>query len=165
MGDADLILHVVDGSHPDPESQIAAVREVISEIDGARDIPEVIVINKADAADPVTLARLTMRERHSIVVSARTGQGITELLELIERELPHLSHEVHMLVPYDRGDLIARAHKEGEVLSIEHTGDGTVLQARGVGGVFSELARGGEAGAFSDLHRVRKPVETLDRTS
>ncbi len=149
VGDADLILHVVDGSHPDPESQIAAVREVIAEIESARHIPEIVVINKADAADPVVLARLTMKERHSVVVSARTGAGIRELMAIIERELPQLDHEVRMLVPYDRGDLVARVHKEGEVLSVEHTGDGTVLHARVLGALFAEL------------DRVAKPVETV----
>ncbi len=149
VGDADLILHVVDGSHPDPESQLAAVREVIAEIPGTKDIPEIVVVNKSDAADPVVLARLTMRERHSIVVSARTGAGIGELMALIERELPRLDHEVHVLVPYDRGDLVARAHKEGEVLSLEHTGDGTILRAR----VLPSL--------FHELDRVAKPVETV----
>ncbi|GAB1816970.1 GTPase HflX [Herbidospora sp. RD11066] len=149
VGDADLILHVVDGSHPDPESQLSAVREVFSEIEGARDIPEIVVINKADAASREVLDRLTMRERHSIVVSARTGQGIAELMDLIEQELPHLDHEIHMLVPYDRGDLVARAHKEGEVLSVDHTGDGTVLHAR----VPSAL--------LHELDRVAKPVETV----
>ncbi len=149
VGDADLILHVVDGSHPDPESQLAAVREVFAEIEGARDIPEIVVINKADAASPEVIDRLTLRERHSIVVSARTGQGITELMDLIEQELPHLDHEIHMLVPYDRGDLVARAHKEGEVLSVDHTGGGTVLHAR----VPSAL--------LHELDRVAKPVETV----
>ncbi|MBB6475100.1 GTP-binding protein HflX [Sphaerisporangium rubeum] len=149
VGDADLILHVVDGSHPDPESQIAAVREVFSDIEGARGIPEIIVVNKADAADPVVLARLRMLERHSVVVSARTGAGIAELIEVIQRELPRLDHEVRMLVPYDRGDLVARAHEEGEVLSVDHTGDGTVLHAR----VPSML--------HAELDRVAKPVETV----
>ncbi len=149
VGDADLILHVVDGSHPDPESQLAAVREVFGEIEGARDIPEIVVINKADAAGREVIDRLTMRERHSIVVSARTGQGITELMDLIEQELPHLDHEVHVLIPYDRGDLVARAHKEGEVLSVGHTGDGTILHAR----VPSSL--------HHELDRVAKPVETV----
>ncbi|NJP28195.1 GTPase HflX [Microbispora sp. SCL1-1] len=149
VGDADLILHVVDGSHPDPESQIAAVREVLAEIEGARDIPEIVVVNKADAADPVVLTRLTMKERHSVVVSARTGAGIGELMAVIERELPRLDHEVRLLVPYDRGDLIARAHSEGEVLSLEHTGDGTVLHAR----VLADL--------YAELDRVAKPVETV----
>ncbi|WP_203882647.1 GTPase HflX [Planotetraspora kaengkrachanensis] len=149
VGDADLILHVVDGSHPDPESQLAAVREVFAEIEGASAIPEIVVINKADAADPVTLARLTMKERHSVVVSARTGSGMGELMAMIETELPRLDHEVRMLVPYDRTDLVARAHKEGEVLSLQHTGDGTILHARVLGALFAEL------------DRVAKPVETV----
>ncbi|GLW08572.1 GTPase HflX [Microtetraspora sp. NBRC 13810] len=148
VGEADLILHVVDGSHPDPESQLAAVREVLADIE-ANDLPEIVVINKADAADPVVLARLTARERRSVVVSARTGAGMDELMALIERELPRLDHEVRVLVPYDRGDLISRAHKEGEVLSVEHTGDGTVLHAR----VLSSL--------FGDLDRFAKPIETV----
>ena len=75
VADADLMLHVVDGSHPDPEGQIAAVREVLAEI-GATQVPEIIVINKADAADPLVIARLRAREPHSVVVSARTGEGI-----------------------------------------------------------------------------------------
>ncbi|MFG1696420.1 GTPase HflX [Nonomuraea sp. NPDC049309] len=149
VGDADLILHVVDGSHPDPEGQIAAVRDVLRDIDGASDIPEIVVINKADAADPDVLDRITRRERDSIVVSARTGQGIPELMRLIEERLPRLDHEVHLLVPYDRGDLISRAHKEGEVLSVEHVEDGTILHAR----VLPSLSQ--------ELVRVGKPVERV----
>ncbi|GAA3445221.1 GTPase HflX [Planomonospora venezuelensis] len=149
VGDADLILHVVDGSHPDPESQLAAVREVIADIEGARDIPEVVVINKADAADPVVLAQLTAREKHTVVVSARTGAGIDELRAVIERELPRFDQEVRVLVPYQRGDLISRAHKEGEVLGVEHTEDGTILHARVLPGLFAEL------------ERTAKPVETV----
>ncbi|MFS1300245.1 GTPase HflX [Streptosporangium longisporum] len=149
VGDADLILHVVDGSHPDPESQLAAVREVVGDIEGAGDIPEIVVINKADAADPVVLARLTARERHTVVVSARTGAGIEELRAVIERELPRFDQEVTLLVPYDRGDLISRAHQEGEVLDVQHTGDGTVLHARVLPGLFAEL------------ERIAKPVETV----
>ena len=79
VADADLVLHVVDGSHPDPEGQIGAVREVFAEI-GADKVPELIVINKADLADPMVIARLRQREPHSVVVSARTGEGIAEAL-------------------------------------------------------------------------------------
>jgi GTP-binding protein HflX len=140
VSDADLILHVVDGSHPDPESQLSAVREVFAEL-GATDIPEIVVVNKADAADPETLARLTRRERHSVVVSARTGQGIDDLLAAIDRDLPRMDHEVRLLVPYERGDLVARAHDEGEVLAMEHTADGTLLHARVLPGLFAELER------------------------
>ncbi|MEU6738439.1 GTPase HflX [Streptosporangium sandarakinum] len=149
VGDADLILHVVDGSHPDPESQLAAVRSVLSDIEGAPDIPEIVVINKADVADPVVLAQLTAREKHTVVVSARTGAGIDELMAVIERELPRFDQEVRMLVPYQRGDLISRAHAEGEVLGVEHTEDGTILHAR----VMPSL--------FAELERTAKPVETV----
>ncbi|MGJ6960779.1 GTPase HflX [Streptosporangium sp. G11] len=149
VGDADLILHVVDGSHPDPESQLAAVREVIGDIEGARDIPEIVVINKADAADPVVLAQLTAKEKHTVVVSARTGAGLDELRAVIERELPRFDQEIRLLVPYERGDLISRAHKEGEVLGVEHTGDGTVLHARVLPGLFAEL------------EKTAKPVESV----
>ncbi|MFI6325801.1 GTPase HflX [Nonomuraea sp. NPDC050556] len=149
VADADLILHVVDGSHPDPEGQLVAVREVFSEIDGALDVPEIVVINKADAADQDVIDRLQRRERNSIVVSARTGAGIEELMAVIERELPRLDLEVTLLVPYDRGDLISRAHKEGEVLSVDHTEDGTVLHAR----VLPSL--------YHELEKVAKPVERV----
>src|SRR3546814_10119547 len=91
VADADLILHVVDGSHPDPESQIAAVREVFADIEASK-VPELIVINKADAADPMVLARLRAREPHSVVVSAKTGEGIAEVLALVEAELRSEEH-------------------------------------------------------------------------
>ena len=94
VADSDLILHVVDGSHPDPEGQIAAVREVFAEI-GADKVPEMIVINKADAADPMVIARLRQREPHSVVVSAKTGEGIAEALRAVESELPQAGRRVH----------------------------------------------------------------------
>ncbi|MFI1166374.1 GTPase HflX [Streptomyces sp. NPDC020801] len=135
VGDADLILHVMDGSHPNPEEQLAAVREVIRDV-GATDVPEIVVINKADAADPLVLQRLLRVEKHSIAVSARTGRGIAELLALIDNELPRPSVEIEALVPYTHGKLVARAHTEGEVISEEHTAEGTLLKAR----VHEELA-------------------------
>ncbi|MGP3928651.1 GTPase HflX [Nonomuraea sp. KM88] len=149
VADADLILHVVDGSHPDPEGQLAAVREVLADIEGASGIREIVVINKADLADREVVDRILRRERDSIVVSARTGKGIPELMALIDQELPRLDHEVNLLVPYDRGDLISRAHKEGEVLSVEHVEDGTILHAR----VLPSLSQ--------ELERVGKPVERV----
>jgi GTP-binding protein HflX len=135
VGDSDLILHVVDGSHPAPEEQLAAVREVVRDV-GATDVPEIVVINKADAADPLVLQRLMRNEKRSIAVSARTGQGIAELLALIDVELPHPSVEIEVLVPYTLGRLVARAHSEGEVISEEHTPEGTLLKLR----VHEELA-------------------------
>ncbi|MGW0512501.1 GTPase HflX [Streptomyces olivaceoviridis] len=135
VGDSDLILHVVDGSHPNPEEQLAAVREVIRDV-GATDVPEIVVVNKADAADPLVLQRLLRVEKRSIAVSARTGQGIEKLLGLIDNELPRPSVEIEALVPYTHGKLVARAHTEGEVISEEHTAEGTLLKVR----VHEELA-------------------------
>jgi GTP-binding protein HflX len=126
---ADLILHVVDGSDSAPEVQIAAVREVLNEI-GAGGVRELIVINKADAADPELLSRLRRWETDSVVISARTGQGLDELLEVVERYLPQGLVDVDLVIPYSRGDLISRAHREGEGVHEEHMEAGTRLTAK-----------------------------------
>ena len=128
--DADLLLHVVDVSHPDPEGQIAAVRTVLADIEGAHQIPEIVVLNKSDVADPETVARLRRREPRSILVSAYTGTGIDQLQELVAAELPRPRQEVDVVVPYGRGDLVSRAHSEGEIDVEEHTEHGTALRAR-----------------------------------
>ncbi|SCK49880.1 GTP-binding protein HflX [Streptomyces sp. WMMB 322] len=135
VADADLIVHVVDGAHPAPEEQLASVRGVIRDV-GASDVPEIVVVNKADAADPLVLERLLRAESRAIAVSARTGQGIEELRALIDEELPRPSVELEVLVPYTEGKLVSRVHSEGEVLSETHTEDGTLLKAR----VHAELA-------------------------
>ena len=96
---------------------------------------------QADIADPVVLARLSAKERHSVVVSARTGEGIDELLAAIGRELPHPDREVRVLVPYERGDLINRIHQSGEFLTSTHTEDGTLLTARVNADLAGELAQ------------------------
>jgi GTP-binding protein HflX len=140
VADADLILHVVDSSDADPRSQIAAVREVLGEV-GAREVPELVVFNKADAAPQIGLEGLRLVEPQSVAVSALTGAGMPELLAEIERLLPRPVTEVSVLLPYARGDLLARAHQEGEVLSVEHTGAGTVLTARVPPGLAHELDR------------------------
>ncbi|SEG60962.1 GTP-binding protein HflX [Thermomonospora echinospora] len=138
VADADLIVHVVDGSDAWPEAQIDAVREVLREI-GADKVTELVAINKADAADPLTLARLRRREKNSVVVSARTGAGMDELMAAIEADLPGLDREVRVVLPYQRGDLVARVHELGEVLSQEHTAEGTRLHARVPAGLAVEL--------------------------
>jgi GTP-binding protein HflX len=127
--EADLILHVVDGSDPEPEAQIAAVRGVLAEI-GAAQVPELVVINKIDTADPVVLQALRAREPGSLSVSAKTGAGVSALRDAIEAALPRLDLQVRVMVPYSRGDLVARAHAEGEVQQAEHVADGTLLLAR-----------------------------------
>src|SRR5271170_4120632 len=138
--EADLILHVVDGSDADPRAQIAAVRDVLGQI-GAGDLPELVVINKADAADPIEVEGLRLAERESVLVSARTGAGIDDLLRELDRRLPRRDQEVVVTVPYDRGDLLSRAHAEGEVLAVRHGQDGTELTARVPPGLAAELGR------------------------
>ncbi|MBM0124164.1 GTPase HflX [Pimelobacter simplex] len=139
VADADLIVHVVDGSHPDPEGQLAAVREVLAEI-GATDVPELVVVNKVDAADPVVVDRVLRREPHSVAVSARTGEGIAEAIAAVESELPRPRVEFTALVPYARGDLIDRIHKDGEIGTLEHTAEGTRVTGRATEALAGELA-------------------------
>ncbi len=129
VGDSDLLLHVVDGSHPDPEGQISAVREVLADV-GGDTLTEIIVINKADIAEPEVIDRLTRAHKHAVVVSARTGEGIEQLLDVVAEALPKPDVVVDVLIPYDRGDLVNRLHEFGEILSTEHTEDGTRVTAK-----------------------------------
>ncbi len=129
VGTADLIVHVVDAADADPEAQIRAVREVLADID-ASSVPELLVFNKIDAADAEAQLRLKRLAPDGLFVSARTGQGIEDLLSVIERMLPAPAVEVTVLVPYTRGDLVARVHSSAEVLSTAHTEQGTLLNAR-----------------------------------
>jgi GTP-binding protein HflX len=139
VADADLILHVVDGSHPDPEGQLSAVREVFAEI-GAAQVPELVLINKADAADPLVVQRLQRAEPHSVVVSAKTGFGIPEALAAVEADLPRPDVAFHVLLPYERGDLVNKVHQHGEIDRLEHTGEGTDITGRVNAGLAGELA-------------------------
>ena len=131
---ADPIVHVVDGSHPDPFEQIRAVREVITEIGGA-DIPEIIAINKVDAADPDVVMEILRKEKNSFAFSARTGFGIDGLILAIEKSLPHPNVEINALIPYDRGDLVSAVHERGEILSEEYVETGTQMRALVDGGL------------------------------
>ena len=131
---ADLIVHVVDGSHPDPFEQIRAVREVITEISGG-EIPEIIAINKVDAADPDVVMEILRKEKNSFAFSARTGFGIEGLVRAIEKSLPHPNVEINALIPYDRGDLVSAVHERGEILSEEYVETGTQMRALVDGGL------------------------------
>lgn len=132
VGQADLVLHVVDGANADPEAQVRAVHEVLADISssGTENVPEVLVVNKADAADEETLLRLKRLWPDAIFVSARTGAGLDTLRDLIEERLPRPAVELDVLLPYSRGDLIARVHERGEVLGTTHTSEGTALRVR-----------------------------------
>ncbi|MDQ4037560.1 MAG: GTPase HflX [Actinomycetota bacterium] len=126
---SDLILHVVDGSDGDPIGQINAVHEVLGEID-ALDVPEIIVVNKIDAMLPEAGTRLRAALPHALWVSARTGEGMDVLRDRLALALPRPEVQVDVLLPYDRGDLVARLHRDGEVLTEVHEADGTRVCAR-----------------------------------
>jgi GTP-binding protein HflX len=139
IGEADLVLHVVDGVHPDPAEQVRAVREVLAEVHADK-LPELLVVNKTDAADEETLLRLKRQWPGAVFVSARTGAGIEELRATLEAMLPRPAVELDVRLPYQRGDLVARIHQRGEVLSTRHTEDGTELRVRVDRELAAELA-------------------------
>jgi GTP-binding protein HflX len=139
VADADLVVHVVDGTHPDPEEQVRAVREVLTEV-GADRLPELLVVNKIDAADAETLLRLKRPWPDAVFASPRSGQGIDEVRAAIEQRLPSPAVEVRAVLPYDRGDLVARVHRQGEVLSTAHLPEGTRLHVRVSQALAAELA-------------------------
>jgi len=126
---ADLVVHIVDGSHADPKGQIKAVREVIREIGGDK-IPEIIAINKADIADSEVMMELLREEPDAYAISVHTGFGIATLLRAIETSLPRPREEVRVLLPYDRGDLVSQIHEHGEIISEEYLPEGTALHVR-----------------------------------
>ena len=126
---ADLVLHLVDGSDAEPEGQYIAVRDVLGEI-GAAAVPELIAVNKIDAISEVDLARLKRRFPEAAFVSALDGGGEEALLEKIAERVPHPEIEVDLLVPYDRGDVVAALHAAGAVLLEEYLEDGTKVRAR-----------------------------------
>ena len=125
---ADLIVHVVDGSHRDPQEQLRAVREVIREIGGG-EIPEIIAINKADIAPPEKLMQLLREEQNSFAFSARTGFGIETLVSAIESSLPRPRIEVRAVIPFSRGDLVSAIHERGEIFSEDYLPEGTSIHA------------------------------------
>jgi GTP-binding protein HflX len=131
---ADLIVHVVDGSHNDPFEQIRAVRQVITEIGGG-DIPEIIAINKVDIASPDVVMEILRREPNSYAFSVRSGFGIDGLVHAIEKSLPHPNVEIATVIPYNRGDLVSAIHEQGEILSEEHLAEGTAIHAYVDGGL------------------------------
>lgn len=131
--EADLVLHVVDGSDPFPLKQIDAVNQVITDIvreAGVQAPPEIIVANKIDQADPLVLAELRHALDDVVFVSAKTGEGIEELEARVELFLNSLDAHVEMLIPFTRGDIVSRLHQQATVLEEEYVEDGTRMQVR-----------------------------------
>ncbi|HWH27022.1 MAG TPA: GTPase HflX [Pseudolysinimonas sp.] len=126
VGNSDVIVHVVDASHPDPAAQIATVRDVIGDV-GARDLPEIVVFNKSDLVDDDRILELRGLEPTAVFASARTGAGIDELRERIATTLPQLDVRLELVVPYDRGDLVSLAHSRARVIDTSYDEGGTRL--------------------------------------
>ncbi|MDR2567045.1 MAG: GTPase HflX [Bifidobacteriaceae bacterium] len=138
---ADVLLHVVDASAPDAEGRIEAVRQTLAEIAGPQERGrELMVFTKSDAADPAELDLLMSAHPGSVAVSSRTGQGLEDLGRAIERALPRPPVEVDVVVPFTRGDLVARTHRQGEILGQTYEAAGTRLRARVPEALAAELA-------------------------
>ena len=136
VSESDLIVHVVDGSHPDPQEQLRAVRQVINEIGGG-EIMEIIAINKADVSAPEVLMNLLRNESNAYAISARTGYGIDTLVKAIEAALPKPKVEINAVIPFSRGDLVSAVHEQGEIISEEYLPEGTKIHAM-VGGALAQ---------------------------
>jgi GTP-binding protein HflX len=126
--DADLLVHVVDASSPDPDESILAVDQVLAEI-GAADVPQLLAVNKLDA-DPTGAKHLLADHPGSVAISARTGENVDELLRTLGDRLRGLATVTELVVPFDRGDVLASLHREGEVLVETATDDGMRVRAR-----------------------------------
>jgi GTP-binding protein HflX len=136
VSESDLIVHVVDGSHPDPQEQLRAVRQVINEIGGG-EIMEIIAINKADVSAPEVLMNLLRNESNAYAISSRTGYGINTLVKAIEAALPKPKVEINAVIPFSRGDLVSAVHEQGEIISEEYLPEGTKIHAM-VGGALAQ---------------------------
>ena len=139
VGESDVILHVVDASHPDPAAQLQTVRDVIGDV-GARDTRELVVFNKADLVGDDDRLLLRGLAPDALFVSSRTGEGVEQLRAAIEAPLPLPAVEVRAVGPYDRGDLVSAAHETGHILSQAHEAEGTALHAYVSGRLAAELA-------------------------
>ncbi|HSM44714.1 MAG TPA: GTPase HflX, partial [Acidimicrobiia bacterium] len=126
---ADLLVHMVDGTDEDPAGQIEAVEEVLHEI-GASEVPQLLVMNKIDALDPPSVKRLQNVWPNAVLISARNSEGLGELQEAIAEALARDLVTLSLSVPYDRGDIVAAAHRLGEVIEEKHDSEGTILDVR-----------------------------------
>ena len=129
VADADLIVHVVDGSHPDPFSQIDAVNDVLSDIDGVETIPTIVAFNKADRMDEAARERIEALMPEAHIVSAFSGEGVDALREHVESMLPTPNVHVEALLPYTAGSLMSRVREYGKVINVEYRDDGMMLEA------------------------------------
>jgi GTP-binding protein HflX len=128
-GEADLLIHLVDGTDDDLLGQIAAVREVLEEIDAA-DVPELMVVNKIDALTITQLTRVQNLYPNAVFVSALKNQNLDQLLGAVSDAIKLQMVTLTLSVPYDRGDIVAAAHRIGEVIEEKHDDNGTIIDVR-----------------------------------
>ena len=168
VNQSDLLVHVVDSAAAHPEGQIEAVRTVLAEI-GAGEVPELLAFNKADVTPEAK--RLVDRYPGSVTVSALTGEGVDQLLEAIGDRLRVLARVLELVVPYERGDVLAAIHREGEVLVERHHADVAELRVRVDEAARPVSASGSQSPTptrtrtrTNDLFRVARPVVGVSRT-
>jgi GTP-binding protein HflX len=126
---SDVVVHVVDASHPDPAKQLATVRDVMGEV-GARNLPEIVVFNKCDLVSMDQRLVLSGLEHDAVFVSAYTGEGVDELRKRIAEAVPVPDIEIVAVIPYDHGELISLIHEHGQVIDIDYVESGTRIHAR-----------------------------------
>jgi GTPase len=142
VSDADLLIHLVDGSAPEPDALIAAVDTVLREID-AGELPVLVAFTKTDEADPDDVKQRVAGHPGSVAISAKTGAGVSDLLDAVGDRLRSLQRVGEYVVPYGRGDILAALHRAGEVLVEVHADEGTRVRARlpeASAGRFAEFA-------------------------
>ncbi len=149
VNQADLLLHIIDAADPNPDRQIAAVHSVLREI-GAADIPEQLVINKTDVADPVAVTRLLELHANAVATSAVTGAGVNGLYAAVTERLGESAEDVDLVIPYDRGDIVALVHDIGRVGTTDHTDAGTHISAQV---------------PSTEMHRFAEFIESASNTS
>ncbi|MBE0696451.1 MAG: GTPase HflX [Anaerolineaceae bacterium] len=129
ISEADLLLHIVDASHPNAREQIKAVEMTLNEIDAGH-IPVVLVLNKMDRfdSDQSTSDIISDFPGTVVPISALSGEGIPELLRSVEEELYDTYIPVAVRLPFDQGQLISLFHNQGQVENVEHGRGGVVIE-------------------------------------
>ncbi len=128
VSDSDLLVHVVDGAHSDPVRQLTTVRDVISSV-GAQGVPELVVFNKCDLVSDADRRALVALEPSGLFASTRTGEGLDEVRRAIDALIPDTAVEAELVVPYDRGDVIAFLYDNYRVLSTQYEEASTRIRA------------------------------------
>jgi GTP-binding protein HflX len=149
VAEADLLLHVVDGSHAEAERQMIAVNDVLHEI-GADSTPQLVVVNKTDIATAEDLADLARRHPRAVFASARRRTGLDGLAARIGAEAARGATTLTILIPYTRGELVQLAHEHTHVVSERHEAEGTLLVVQATGDFAARLSEFQVAGEGSD---------------